>query len=237
MPGSSVDIFSLTLMLLDSPVGNDSLMELGFVPQNRVEFKWEQQFNHLMDFSKKYGHCNISQSLKNIDYKNLVPWINTQRINYHRKAKRLTTKRIAKLKSIGFSWKNPIKRGDAIRIKDEDLLNELKRLHALSGIPPTPRYVNKHGKYPANTYANHFGGIVNARKTAGITSVVVVKRISDDQLLDDVKRLAVFLGKTPVTSDVIKHGKYSISPYLKRFGNIDEACKATGMNSVVHKKS
>lgn len=210
------------------------LTQLGFVwysiQEKENKLQWERQFVRLKQYKKKYGHCDVSHSGKNNPYFNLSFWVRTQREYYRTKNHRLTPERIKKLNSIGFSWINPIKPGDAQRISNDDLLAELKRLHTLYGKLPNSRVIKNHGKYHYVTYYNHFGSIASACKAAGINYTKNLKKYSDAELLDDLKRLEALLGKVPSSGDVIKHGKYSMDVYQSYFGGITKARIAAGLH-------
>jgi hypothetical protein len=201
-----------------------------YVRKEENDLRWEEQFTRLKEYKKKHGNCDVSASRLESKYKPLFRWILRQRQYYHCKSNVLTPERKAKLDSIGFSWKNPIKLGDAIRISDNDLLEELRRLNTKRGILPSATYINKYGKYTSQTYCVHFGNLAKARKAAGLTSgSQYPKKHSDGELLDDLKRLTVLLGRTPTQGDVRKHGKYSETTYRTRFGSFKAAIGKAGI--------
>lgn len=115
------------------------------------------------------------------------------------------------------------------RYSDAELINELKRVAALLGKIPAQGEIAKHAKYSANLYFTRFGSISKARKAAGIDAPVVRKQISDEQALNELKRLATGLKRTPTTGDIVKYGKYSTKFYSDRFGSISQARKAAGL--------
>ncbi len=63
------------------------------------DIKWNEKYRILVDFKKKYGHCNVPD--KTI-YKGceLGRWVIRQRVRKHK----LSPERITKLNSIGFIW-------------------------------------------------------------------------------------------------------------------------------------
>ena len=67
---------------------------------------WEQRFNELKDYRKKYGNCNVPINYQN--NKQLGQWVHNQRKEYKKFQKgehsQLTKERISKLKSIDFVW-------------------------------------------------------------------------------------------------------------------------------------
>ena len=67
---------------------------------------WEDRFEELKDYRKKYGNCNVPQRYQ--QNKQLGIWVNHQRTQ-HKKFQNgeystMTKERIAKLRSIGFVW-------------------------------------------------------------------------------------------------------------------------------------
>jgi superfamily II DNA or RNA helicase len=75
------------------------LLELGFI-FDPFAYNWEQQFSALYVFKSTFGHCNVPGSYK--DDLSLGVWVNRQRIEYRRQ--RLSSYKISRLESIGFSW-------------------------------------------------------------------------------------------------------------------------------------
>jgi hypothetical protein len=67
---------------------------------------WEQRYQELVDFKKKYGHVKVPQDFK--ENKVLGRWVSSQR--RHKTAKLLSKERIARLNKIGFLWKEDIAR-------------------------------------------------------------------------------------------------------------------------------
>ena len=55
-----------------------------------------------------------------------------------------------------------------IRIKDDKLLNDLKRVAILLNKTPNMHEIEKHSKYGVGTFYEHFGSIVKAQELAGL---------------------------------------------------------------------
>jgi hypothetical protein len=153
----------------------NQLNKIGFI-WNSYETQWENRFDELKQYKKKYGHCNVSKSKYDIDFLELADWVFDQRKNYKKKNISLTPERIEKLEKLGFNWQAPIKAGKTNLKKDEDLLNDLIRLQTLLKKTPSILDVDKYGKYSHVTYYHHFGGITNARKKAGLEAVISKRR-------------------------------------------------------------
>lgn len=52
--------------------------------------------------------------------------------------------------------------------------------------------------------------------------------ISDEELLDEIRRLADELGAPPTAIQMDTHGKYSVRTYRNHFGRWNRAIKAAG---------
>ncbi|HPI19375.1 MAG TPA: helicase associated domain-containing protein [Candidatus Kapabacteria bacterium] len=63
-----------------------------------IEEQWQINYNKLVEYKNKYGHCNIPRNDKH--YAKLCKWISGMR--YHKE--RLTVKKIKMLDEIGFNW-------------------------------------------------------------------------------------------------------------------------------------
>lgn len=94
------------------------LIELGFLekspntPGGRDYKPWDQRFQDLKDFHKKFGHSNVTKK-DGEEYTSLASWCRMQRTAYNCKmrggqgmSKRITPERIQKLESIGFRWES-----------------------------------------------------------------------------------------------------------------------------------
>lgn len=74
------------------------------------DIRWEQMYQKLLIFKKKYGHTKVPQDFK--ENKTLGGWVSKQRGSKTRKL--LSPERIKKLNQIGFLWKE-----DILRMKEE----------------------------------------------------------------------------------------------------------------------
>lgn len=79
----------------------DELDKIGFGWSFRERGTWENHFEELVDFKKKYGHCNVLQGGESL---NLGRWVSMQRSQ--RRHNRLDEVRISKLDGIGFEWES-----------------------------------------------------------------------------------------------------------------------------------
>jgi len=118
------------------------------------------------------------------------------------------------------------------RIPDEVLIDELRRLSQALHRPPKLREMETRGKYGASTYIEHFGSWNNALRAAGFEPYCKRKRrLSDEELLDDLRDLADELGHPPTTREIQHHGDHSSTTYTSRFGGIEEARSRANLNN------
>ena len=126
-------------------------------------------------------------------------------------------------------------------IPDEALLQDVMRVKTiLEKDTLTRNEYNAHGKYSANTFIRHFGGWTRTLELCGI-KVNLRQHISahgghnyahvtDDQLLDDLKRVAKILCKTTFSSGEYRtHGEWATCTYFRRFGTWNNALEKAGL--------
>jgi phage terminase small subunit len=117
----------------------------------------------------------------------------------------------------------------------EQLLDDLRKLAAELGRTPSAWDIgeaSKRGKFAsANMYHRTFGSLVAAQAAAGLVPNVL--RRTREQLLDDLRKLAEELGRTPSYADIeeaSKRGKFaSANTYHKTFGSLVAAQTAAGL--------
>ncbi len=209
------------------------LNEIGFRWNLRDE-DWDKKFEQLKQYKAAFGHCNITYRNKNNKYNSLHRWISCQRKNYKEKKAVLTIERIDKLNSLGFLWKSP--NPPPQPVSNEELLNDLQRLHKeLSRIPSVGDIV-KYGKHSYQTYQKRFVNIKIIREKSGFEGKISPKvNITDTELLNDLRQLYQKSGKIPSSKDIAKYGKYNYKTYQKRFGSIMNAREEAGINGRIYR--
>ncbi len=108
-------------------------------------------------------------------------------------------------------------------VSDEEILEDIKNVSS--------EYNNQYlsisaykakGKYSESTIRNHFGSWSNVQIKLGLRTSrnsVEMKRISDDELVKDLLRVAEVVGSRKVTStQYYQIGKYSSPTIIERFG-------------------
>lgn len=120
-----------------------------------------------------------------------------------------------------------------VKITKEDLLEELRRISDLVGGTPTAGEIRDHSKYSASTYYSRFDGIIDAREQAGVGDGKVEDyvKITDEQLLDGIRRLENKLNRPPSSTEIDSMGEYCPDTYTQRFGSISAAREQAGIEA------
>jgi hypothetical protein len=115
-------------------------------------------------------------------------------------------------------------------VADEDLLDELRRLDDELNRTPRSEDMADHGAFDPSTYYRHFGSWPDAKAAAGLDPTTTTsRRIPDDELIRDLRRLKAELGRTPRQIDVTEYGEYSPRPYYRRWDSWDDVLDAAGL--------
>lgn len=112
------------------------------------------------------------------------------------------------------------------QIPREDLLEDVERIAEDLGEQPTYLDVKRRGKYGERTYIRRFGSWSAALEEAGFDPMKNQNYVPDEQLLDDLNRLADELGRRPTSEDVVEHGNHSLATYQRHFGSWSAAVEA-----------
>jgi hypothetical protein len=116
-------------------------------------------------------------------------------------------------------------------ISESSLLNDLidvcKRLNKDC---ITEREYSANGKYSSGTFRRRFGSWNIALEKAGLNTAGNWYNISNDNYIEDIKRIAHLLGKKAITqADYDDSGKYSSSAIRARFGSWFVALEKAGL--------
>lgn len=105
------------------------------------------------------------------------------------------------------------------------IINELKRV--ADSIAPEPirrRDFRAQSEVPLSQIRKYFGTWKAALNAAGVEFVPsMIKRLSDEELMDAVGELWRNVGKRPTYDDMTYKGRYSVTPYMKRWGSYSKA--------------
>jgi len=122
------------------------------------------------------------------------------------------------------------------RIPKERFIEDFVSVFNKLGKIPTDQEIRSMCKYHISSFRKHFGSIDNLAKIAGIEREEQKLKISDKELLDELKRLHNKLGRVPMTEDLYVQGKYSEDAYRRSFGSFTNALSKIGLKPVQNKK-
>jgi hypothetical protein len=124
-------------------------------------------------------------------------------------------------------------------VTDDELLSNVKHVAGLVGDQYLSFSLYKiHGKYSEGTFRKRFGSWSNVLNKLGLRiqkKALEMKRISDEEMINDLRRVAELLGRKVVTSTVYdRHGKYSYPTISERFGNWSNFLAKSGLEATGH---
>lgn len=116
---------------------------------------------------------------------------------------------------------------------DEELLNDIKRVNIIIGLNSvSQKDYKEHGRFSCATLTRRFGSWANVLKRADL-EVENYHFISDNELLNDLKKVADSLNKKSVTmAEYKKHGEYSPDSFSRRFGSWFIALEKVGLEKL-----
>lgn len=120
-------------------------------------------------------------------------------------------------------------------LTDEEILEDIKSVAASLGTDyVSVSLYKRYGKYSQTAIQGHFGTWKNALAIASLRTERTPDercRVSNEDLLEDLRRVANDTQKDTVTWDAYKtHGKYSGEIFLKRFEKWNTALQKAGLN-------
>lgn len=102
---------------------------------------------------------------------------------------------------------------------DEDLIADLQRVAALLRADTvTMDEYNQHGQFHSTTLTRRFGSWFKCLDAAGLRHSRAAINIPEQDLLNDIERIWILLGKQPSYSQMQMYTKYSMKTYENRFG-------------------
>lgn len=117
-------------------------------------------------------------------------------------------------------------------IPEELLLDELIDLGDGPENPPTTPQMETEGAFSPSTYRNRFGSWPRALRKAGFAPDAIKgahNRVSDDELLTDIVRVADELGHPPSSPEYEAYGTYAYNTVYTHLGGWDDALEAAGL--------
>ncbi|SDC06421.1 homing endonuclease associated repeat-containing protein [Natrinema hispanicum] len=111
---------------------------------------------------------------------------------------------------------------------DDDYLEDLRQFAEELQKTPTRTEMNEQGPHSSTPYYNRWDSWNDALEAAGLDSNH--EYVSDEELLDDLRRLANEHGQPVLVDDVDTHGEYDPSTYFRRFDSWFAAREQAGLN-------
>ncbi|MBI5100114.1 MAG: HNH endonuclease [Nitrospirae bacterium] len=115
-------------------------------------------------------------------------------------------------------------------VSDTDFLNDLKRVASdIKKDSLSVEEYGKNGKYHPSTIQRRFGSWTKATELAGL-QIRKNPKLSGDDLIEDLKRVASVLNKKTITQNEYKSlGKYDSAPLVRVFGSWFGALEKAGL--------
>ncbi|MDR5673114.1 hypothetical protein RH858_08120 [Halalkaliarchaeum sp. AArc-GB] len=115
-------------------------------------------------------------------------------------------------------------------IPRDELLEELRRLVDKHGTSPKTTDMERDGAFSPGTYHRRFGSWNDALEAAELDPRESLERVSREELLNELRRLADERGSAPRTTDMVQDGAFNPGTYRRRFGSWDGALEAAGLD-------
>jgi hypothetical protein len=123
------------------------------------------------------------------------------------------------------------------RYPREYLVAEVKRVALLVGEMPSMSQFDEHSKIAAVTVEKRFKGWKNALASAGFDPAKTRVKYDDQELKDELVRVARELGHTPSTPEFASRSNVSASTVALRLGGSwAAACRSVGLSPPISKK-
>lgn len=110
----------------------------------------------------------------------------------------------------------------AKKISVSELLAELRRLDDELGHSPSLPELDEHGRYSRRPYFDRFESWNAAKAEAGLEPRLEMN-ISEDDLIEELRRLTFALGRVPTQEEMETLGDYGEWTYRERFGSWPDA--------------
>lgn len=122
-----------------------------------------------------------------------------------------------------------VHRRDQLVTDAEVVLDDIRRVAAKLGKTPSAGEMIEHGKHSPRLCQNKFGSWNEALHEAGFAPNRKY-RLTDQDLLDEIERLAEEFGRPPSSGEVNRIGKFHKCTYFERFGGWEEALTEAGFS-------
>lgn len=111
---------------------------------------------------------------------------------------------------------------------NHDLIEEIQRVAEKLGNSPSINEFREHGSISVTTYYDRFGSWNEAIEAAGYTPNDPQEKVSKEELIEELHRIAEKLNEKPTVEQMNNHGEYWVSTYRNRFGSWNDALSAAG---------
>lgn len=198
---------------------------------------YQDRFGSWNDAVEEAGLEPGHSSTANIDDRELLEELDRLAVNLDRTPRQRDMERHGKYSVTTYqnrfgSWNDAVRKAGhqpakQWKVDREDLLAELRRLGSRLDSSPTAAKMDEEGKFSSWVYLSEFGSWNDALEAAGYDRNQP-DALSRAELQMELKRLRDELERTPRKRDMIKHGKYSPEPYMRRFGSWNAALQSIG---------
>lgn len=120
------------------------------------------------------------------------------------------------------------------KVTKKDVISEINRLAEQRGETPRMNDMRDFGNYSPKTVRELFGSWNEAIEAAGYEPNHVIGKHTDggepteQELIEDIQRMADKLDRRPTTGDVTEHSEYYTQLFINVFGSWNEAVEAAG---------
>ena len=104
------------------------------------------------------------------------------------------------------------------------------------GKTPTQAEMDQHGAVSQHAIVDEFGSWNEGVRAAGLNPNEE-HRISDDELIAEIRRTARQLGRTPTQTEMSEHGEYSVDAVVRAFESWTDGVRAAGLQPVSETRS
>jgi hypothetical protein len=116
-------------------------------------------------------------------------------------------------------------------ISDDQFIEDIRKVAIkLNKMSVTMKDYAKNGKYHSSSIQRRFGSWFIALEKSGLAKSRSEINIPIEELVDDLKRVSKKLGKESITQkEYREHGKFSTTPFLRRFGSWQATLENNGL--------
>jgi len=114
----------------------------------------------------------------------------------------------------------------------QQLIDDYERVGQDLGKRPTLTEYNEHGEYSSTPIYKRFESFEALKDAAGFQTGE--QKISDETLLDDLRRVAEEIGRSPPVMVYDEHGNHNSKTLKNRFGNWNEVQQEAGLEPTGH---